>query len=174
MGSIASQITSLTIVYSSVHSGADHRKHQSTASLAFVRGIHRRPVNSPHKGPVTRKMFPFHDVIIMAHMMWESGNLHRCSQTTDNQSPRSPNNMHCCARRLWKSLPCLGNGSWLKSDKLVLKGINSLHAESLWWNMKIYLPFLSFLDILMVQVVEIIPYVDDDKDFLHLKALVLV
>ena len=51
------QITSLTIVYSTVYSGADHRKHQSSASLAFVRGIHRWPVNSTHKRPVTRKMF---------------------------------------------------------------------------------------------------------------------
>ena len=59
MGSIASQITSLTIVYSTVYSDADKRKHQSSASLAFVRGIHRGPVNSPHKWPVTRKMFPF-------------------------------------------------------------------------------------------------------------------
>ena len=42
------------------------RKHQSFVSLAFVRGIHRWPVNSPHKGPVTRKMFPFDDVIIIA------------------------------------------------------------------------------------------------------------
>ena len=41
MGAIASLITSLTIVYSSVHSGADQRKHQSSSSLAFVRGIHR-------------------------------------------------------------------------------------------------------------------------------------
>ena len=41
MGAIASQITSLTIVYSTVYSGADQRKHQSSASLAFVRGIHR-------------------------------------------------------------------------------------------------------------------------------------
>ena len=46
-------------------SGADQRKHQSSASLAFVRGIHRWPVNSPHKGPVTRKMFPFDDVIML-------------------------------------------------------------------------------------------------------------
>ena len=65
MGTMASQITSLTIVYPIVHSGADQRKHQSSASLAFVRGIHRWPVNSPHKRPVTRKMFPFDDVIIM-------------------------------------------------------------------------------------------------------------
>ena len=54
MSSMASQITSLTIVYSTVHSGADQRKHQSSASLAFVRGIHRWPVNSSHKWPVTR------------------------------------------------------------------------------------------------------------------------
>ena len=64
MGAIASQITSLTIVYSTVYSGADQSKHQSSASLAFVWGIHRGPVNSPHKWPVTQKMFPFDDVIM--------------------------------------------------------------------------------------------------------------
>ena len=65
MGAIASQITSLTIVYSTVYSDADQRKHQSSASLAFVWGIHRGPVNSPHKWPITRKMFPFDDVIMV-------------------------------------------------------------------------------------------------------------
>ena len=60
---MASQITSLTIVYST-------RKHQSSTSLAFVWGIRRWPVNSPHKGPVTRKMFPFDDVIM--HMTFMS------------------------------------------------------------------------------------------------------
>ena len=55
MSSMASQIPSLTIVYSTVYSCADQRKHQSFASLAFVWGIHRWPVNSPHKGPVTWK-----------------------------------------------------------------------------------------------------------------------
>ena len=65
MGPIASQITSDTIVYSTVYSGADQRKHQCPASLAFVWGIRRWPVNSPHKSSVTRKMFPFHDVIMM-------------------------------------------------------------------------------------------------------------
>ena len=64
MGAMSSQITSLTIVYSTVYSGADQRKHQSFVSLAFVPGIHRWPVNSPHKWPVTRKMFPFDDVIM--------------------------------------------------------------------------------------------------------------
>ena len=60
---MASQITSLADVYWGVYSGADQRKRQSSASLAFVRGIHRWPVNSPHKGPVTRKMFLFDDVM---------------------------------------------------------------------------------------------------------------
>ena len=64
MGVAASQITSLTIVYSAVYSGTDHRNLQSSASLAFVTGIHRAPVNSPHKGPVTRKIIPFEDIIM--------------------------------------------------------------------------------------------------------------
>ena len=59
-----SQITSLTIICSTVYSGTDQRKHQSAASLAFVRGIHRWLVNSPHEEPVTRKKFPFDDVIM--------------------------------------------------------------------------------------------------------------
>ena len=67
-GVIASQITSLTIVYSNVYSDADQRKHQSPASLAFVRGIHRGPVNSPHKWSLTRKCF---------HLMTSS-----CSEVT--------------------------------------------------------------------------------------------
>ena len=65
MNAIASQITSLTVVYSTVYSDADQRKHQSSASLASVRGVHRGPVNSTHKWPVTRKMFPFDDVIML-------------------------------------------------------------------------------------------------------------
>ena len=67
MSLIATQITSLTIVCSTVYLGADQRKYQSSTSLAFVLGIHRWPVNSPHKGPVTRKMFPFDDVIMWRH-----------------------------------------------------------------------------------------------------------
>ena len=68
MDTMASQITSLTIVYWTVYSVADLRKHQSSASLAFVQGIHRWLVNSPHKGPVTRKMCPFDDIIMMVIM----------------------------------------------------------------------------------------------------------
>ena len=64
MGAMACQITSLTIVCSTDYSGVDQRKHQSYASLAFVRGIHRWPANFSHKWQVTRKIFPFNDVIM--------------------------------------------------------------------------------------------------------------
>ena len=65
MGAMAFQFTSRTIVYSTVYLGADQRKHQTSASLAFVRGIHRGPVKSPHKWPITRKMFPFDNAIML-------------------------------------------------------------------------------------------------------------
>ena len=87
MGAMASQITSLTIVYSTV---SDQRKHQRSASLAFVWGIHRWPRNSPHKWPVTRKMFPFDDVI----MLLSFSDLPRClppatQWTTWHEGPSS-------------------------------------------------------------------------------------
>ena len=75
MGVIASQITILTMVYSTVYSDADQRKDQSSASLACVRGIHRWPANSPYKGPVTRKMLPFDDVIMEWDYLWDGGNM---------------------------------------------------------------------------------------------------
>ena len=68
MSAVASQITSVSIVCSAVGSGVEQRKHQSSVSLAFVWGIHRWPVNSPHKWSVTRKMFPFGDVIMYHHV----------------------------------------------------------------------------------------------------------
>ena len=64
MGVMASQNTSLTFVYSTVYSGADQRKHHSPAPLAFVRGIHRV---TGHKWPVTRKMFPFDNIIMSVY-----------------------------------------------------------------------------------------------------------
>ena len=70
MGAIGSHITSLTIGNSTVYSDADQRKHQNSASLAFVLGIHRWPMNSLHKGPVTRKMFPFDDVLMIKELNW--------------------------------------------------------------------------------------------------------
>ena len=74
MGAVTSQISSLMFVYSTVYAGTDQRKHQSSASLAFVRGIHRWPMNSPHKEPVTRKVFPFDDIIMYAQ--WFQACLH--------------------------------------------------------------------------------------------------
>ena len=65
MSPMVSQFTGVSIVCSAVCPGTDQRKHQSSASLAFVREIHQWPVDSPHKGPVTRKMFPFDDVIMI-------------------------------------------------------------------------------------------------------------
>ena len=64
MSMMASQITSLMIVYSTIYAGANQRKHQSSTSLAFVRGIHQWLVNSPHKGPVIWKIFLFDGVIL--------------------------------------------------------------------------------------------------------------
>ena len=83
MSAMASQITSLTIVYSIVYSGADQRKHQSSASLAFVRGIHRWPVNSPHKGSVTRKLVLFDNVMMNKFVTAE---LIQTLATTNNNS----------------------------------------------------------------------------------------
>ena len=64
MSAMATEITGVLIVCSAVCSGVDQRKYQSSMTLAFMRAIHQRPVDSPHKWPVTRKMFPFDEVIL--------------------------------------------------------------------------------------------------------------
>ena len=76
VSAIASQITDVSIVYPTICWGADKKIHQSSALLAFVRGIHRWLVNSTHQGPVTREMFPFDDVIMIYDII-------RCSVTLD-------------------------------------------------------------------------------------------
>ena len=76
MSPMASQITNLTIVYSTFYSAADQRKQQSSVSLAFVRGIHRWPVNSAHKGLVTRQMCPFDDVIMFFTFVYQNSGLY--------------------------------------------------------------------------------------------------
>ena len=100
MSAMMSQITSASIVHSTVCSGAEQRKHQSSASLGFVRGIHRWPVNSSHKGPVTRKMFPFDDVIMTKNcislklvLKWQSDNFvfPKSSKGTRNKLKRNSN-----------------------------------------------------------------------------------
>ena len=64
MGAIASKITSLTTVYSTVYSDADQRKHRSSVVTGLRAGNSPGPVDSPHKWPVTRKIFPFYNVIM--------------------------------------------------------------------------------------------------------------
>ena len=99
---ISNHHTSFTIVHSTVYSGTDQRKHQNSAPLAFVWGIHRSPVNSPHKGPVTRKIFPFDDVIMYftEKKVW---------------STTRPISTHCGSFRwdvgrmvIYNKLPCFG------------------------------------------------------------------
>ena len=104
MSGMASQITSLTIVYTKIYSGVDQRKHQSSASLAFVGGIQRWP----HKGPLTRKMFPFDDAIVI---WWKWNRLFISDCFLQRQNISKPTN----------------HLRWLKSSP----GVNS-NSDTLW------------------------------------------
>ena len=97
MGARASQITSLTIVNSTVYSGADQRKYQISASLVFERGIHRWTANSPHKWPVARKVFPFDDVIMQWSSLTHSISCNSCEVANQYVSCSSPdqNPLYC-------------------------------------------------------------------------------
>ena len=75
MSAMASQITGVTIVYSTVCSGTDQRNHQRSVSLTFVRGIQQWPLNSPHKWPVMHKIFTFDDVIMINQICWSLARL---------------------------------------------------------------------------------------------------
>ena len=75
MTTMASQITSLTVVYSTVYSDADHRKHQSSASLAFVWGIHRDRWIPRTKGQLRGKCF---------HLMTSSWDIFKCVFFNEN------------------------------------------------------------------------------------------
>ena len=108
MGAMASQINSPTIVYSIVYSGADQRKHESSASLAFA-GHSPWPVNSQHKWPVTRRMFPFDDVIMIQLWIaiWASFQYkHRYRLSWNGDS-------HQKDTILYLLLPTHGNVAWL-------------------------------------------------------------
>ena len=69
ISAMASQFIGVSVVFSAICSSADQSKHQSSAPMAFVGGIHGWPVDSPLKWPVTRKMFPFDD-LIMNDLEW--------------------------------------------------------------------------------------------------------
>ena len=113
MSAMASQITGVSIVCSNVGTGPDQRKHQSSVSLASVRGMHRWQVNSSHKRPVTRKMFPFDDVI-MFRIPWTSAchqpqgkgvvsQIPQCIRQISHDSPLCNRNVHTCAHFGYKN-----------------------------------------------------------------------
>ena len=90
MSTIASQITGVSIIYPTVCSGADEGKQQSSASLTFVRGIHRWPANSRHKRSITRKMFPFDDVIMKTSPYFVGKDMKwKCTKVSCNNSNTS-------------------------------------------------------------------------------------
>ena len=70
------------------------RNHQSSTSLAFVTGIHRWPVNFPHKGPVTRRMFPFDDVINVIMVLFKPTKTNILSFHNGQQSESMLENDH--------------------------------------------------------------------------------
>ena len=99
MDVLASQITGVSTVYSTDCSDTDQRKHQSSASLAPVRGIHRWPVNSPHKWPVTPKMFPFDDVIMV-----KSAEIDRAISSLDRSNTLTVAYRWCYV--IWTAMSC--------------------------------------------------------------------
>ena len=129
MGTMASQITSLMIVHSIVYSGTDERKHQSFASLAFVRGIHRSPVNSPHIGPVTRKMFLLGDVIMLRNNL----SLRRSNVAEFNVFESS---LTALIRILWISHSLTHSLLCYSSSTVALLTCTYIHGIilNLWWD----------------------------------------
>ena len=147
MSAMAPQITSMTIVYSTVYSDADHRKHQSSASLAFGGGgggggvIHRRPVNSPHKRPVTRTIFPFEDVIMHIHII-------QCCSL-------KPHQPYDCHSALEATLKNMGKRITWINNKLLINPLHAKFSE----RTKHILHFITFLCIDMTQIFEFFLYV---------------
>ena len=101
MSAIASQITSRTIVYSDVYSRRRSKKHQSSESLAFVWGIHQWPVHSPHKGPITHKMFLCDDVIMRPCDCL----FHRLFKAKVKENIKAPRHWHLCGELTGEILP---------------------------------------------------------------------
>ena len=94
MSMIVSQITGISIVCLTICPCTDQRKHQSSTSLAFVRGIHWWPVDSPHKRPVTQKMFPFDHVIMLIKIVGVDGMVFEYQVITTNNNHRNHHHHH--------------------------------------------------------------------------------
>ena len=143
-----SQIPSLTIVYSTVYSGADQGKHQSSASLVFVPGTHRWSVNSPRKRPVTRKMFPFDDAIMASKtkqtttvyrfhgaytVRWYTPiGLPRVSAMQWEKSLQKPSGMSARGKFVFTAHIGMVDSSWLLNGKLTCKRIYEIKQYFLW------------------------------------------
>ena len=125
MSVMASQITSVSIVCSTVCSRVDQTKRQSSASLAFVRGIHRWPVNSPHKGPVTRKMLPFDDVILYVRILQST---YGCFLLFSPLKPSVRNNCTWTTMRYTKVI------TFVISLSVPVVWIVIKHCSALYWN----------------------------------------
>ena len=136
MTMLASQITSLAVVYSIVYWGVDQRKHQSSASLAFVWEIQRGPVNFPQKWPVTRKIFPFDDVIMdeFAVEVW-----HHYSDVImgSNHQPHDCSLNHSFRRRSKKTskLRLTGLCVWNSpmTGEFSAQMVSNAENVSIWW-----------------------------------------
>ena len=125
VSAMASQFTSLATVYSTVYSGADQTKHQSSASPAPVRGNHRWAVNSPRKGPVTRKMFPFDDVIMSnGHIRGKlNGGIRlaffpRIAVILWRTLLAAYFDHFAALKKCWKAMKKCPTGSWLQNSKV--------------------------------------------------------
>ena len=91
----------LDCFYSTICSDVGQRKHQISASLAFVWGIHRWPVNSPHKWLVTRKMLPFDDVTCIDDSAYKKVKSHGALST----SRQSSRDFHKTSKVSWTQFP---------------------------------------------------------------------
>ena len=140
------QITSLTIVYSTAYSGADQRKHQSSASLAFVRVIHRSPVKSPHKWPVTRKMFPFDDVIMDVHPnLVLYPNLAESCSSSSRIYISTVKSFWKFARSTAVILPCYVKNIWTNKQQVMIKRLFAIFELKMPFGRTHYIPFVPRL-----------------------------
>ena len=131
MSAMATQITSLMIVYLTVCSNTNQRKHQrkhqSSTSLAFARGIHRWPVNSRHKGPVTFKIFPFDDVIMRFTLQGDKfvRNNQRFNRTLNKNMHPSVASINCCPSQKFSLNMSNIYSSWPVMSKWYLRHYDS-------------------------------------------------
>ena len=139
MSAITSQITGISIVYSTVCSGAGQRKHQSSVSLAFMRGIHRWPLNSLHKGPVTRKMFPFDDGIM--NLNWV---------ITAAVDALAPADTEETKQRYCVLSPVLRLSVILNNIKLLVQNVKFDHSEKQWFKIAGFNNFNQLIQYYMI------------------------